>query len=195
MSGAVGPVNIAAAALTTQVGLVVIMFVGAVILRVGDVAPFNREESGSTWLAWVILPFGLGALAALVFSSDFAATWRPVYRGAQVPLLATPTAILVAFVADILCVAILVGSSGGSRNSPFQALYFVSPALAIFLREPFGRVTSYTGLVVILFLFQLSSVPRRETDSYLKAETLSYGVVSALCVLLTTLIGYITRPQ
>ena len=195
MTDAITATNITAAAIVTHAGLAGIMFVGAVRLLWSGEGDSYRTERSPTGLAWVILPLFLIGLAALLLSSDYSAIWRPVFGYANPPVLPTGTAVLMMFACDILLISILVGTTGGSRESPFQALYFVIPALAIFLREPFWRVTSYTIAVIALFRIQLSSVPRHPSDLEARAERMAYAWVSVLGVSLTTLVGYVTRPR
>ena len=198
MDPTIAPINITSAALTAQVFLLIIMFIGAAILHVGSDAPFHklaRPQSGSGTLSWVILLFALLTVVPLIFSSDFSTTWRPLFGGAYVPVLASSKAMFLMFTFDIICVAILVGLTDGCRHSAFTAIYFVLPALAIFLREPFSRVLLYTAGVTLLFMFQLSWFPDSHRGSYGGMKRTAYGIVSVLCVLLTTVIGYVTRPR
>jgi len=184
--------NITAAALTTQVFLLIIMGIGAAFWY-----PTEDVFHGlyrRTRLAWIILTFTPLTLLPLIFSVDFAEIWRPLLGNANIPGVRSTLAIFLMFSLDIVCVAFLIGWTGGSRNSPFSAIYFILPALAIFLREPFLRITLYTSIVILFFVAQLimSGVPNLPTR---QGDKKAFGLVSVFCVLLTTVIGYVTRPR
>jgi hypothetical protein len=62
------------------------------------------------------------------------------------------------FTLDVLCVNFMVLGSGGARASPFSPIYFILPALAIFLRESPTRIWFY--LILVLVVFSLTFIPR-----------------------------------
>ena len=188
----VAPINIAAAALWTQALLAIIIVIGAALWR-----PFlYSEERGR--LIWPIL-ISLVGLVPVIFSGEYSSAWQPMVGTSAFPLVRLSIGILLMFILDIVCAALLVGWTGGSRNSPFAAIYFVLPSLAIFLRQPFWAVTLYTSLVIGLFSLQLLPLQWGKSKWGLKSSengtTWAFGTVSALCVLLTTIIGWVTRPQ
>ncbi len=59
------------------------------------------------------------------------------------------------FILNIICVTILVFLTGGGSESVFSPIYFIVPALAIFLREPLGRVITYLIAVSLAFTITL----------------------------------------
>jgi hypothetical protein len=197
MSESISQVNITAAALLAQVSLIAIMFIGAVVLSIRAYEPAYPGRGSTSGLAWIILPCTLTTVGPLVFSSAFSEHWRPLFGGAQLPVLASSSAMLWMFIGDILWVTLLTRATGGTRHSPFAPIYFALPALAIFLRESFLRVSTYTVVVAVFFVWQLSGawLARRPEESYAKAEVAAYGWVSVLCFALATFIGYVTRPR
>lgn len=186
-------ISLAGAALVMQISLIGIMAVGAASLSVLS----YFKLSG---FAPVILGLTLLSVIALLFSNAFAATWTPTFEldASRVVVLAWPTSLLMIFSLDLVALVILVGISGGSRESPFTPMYFIIPPLAIFLRDSMGHVLFY--LVSSLALFSLNFhtlTARRPIDWDWRDEgsrSVAYWLVSVLCVVLATLVGFLTRP-
>jgi hypothetical protein len=101
-------------------------------------------------------------------------------------------ALLWVFALNIACTGVLVYMTGGSYKSPFTPVYFILPALAFFLRESMHRVVLYGVAIGIVFLMGLS-VPERDPE-HLIVPTGAYAFVSIACLLLSVVIGYLTRP-
>ncbi|MFY9327498.1 MAG: hypothetical protein WAO76_05685, partial [Georgfuchsia sp.] len=57
---------------------------------------------------------------------------KPVFGDLDFPSISKPVAFLVVFILDLVGAAILIGATGGSRDSPFGAILFALPALSIF---------------------------------------------------------------
>jgi hypothetical protein len=103
------------------------------------------------------------------------------------------------------CVTILVFLTGGGSESVFSPIYFIVPALAIFLREPLGRVITYLIVVSLAFTITLLRVDITESriapslrinrldDSKGYADKIALWFVSISCFTFATYIGYITR--
>jgi len=102
------------------------------------------------------------------------------------------TALLVVFLADIACCVILVMGTGGSYRSPFSPVFFILPALAFFLRESPHRIVIYTGFICASFSVSLAAHDNREGG---ESPTDAYWFVSIACLILSTTIGYVTRPH
>lgn len=184
----VAPLNITAAALVTQFALVLIIVLGTALWR--PTFSWDRDR-----LFWPIVP-AVVAFLPLFFSAEYTSTWQPVWGNAAVPSVRFSRGISTMFTLDLISSAFLVARTGGSRNSPFTAIYLVLPSLAIFLRQGFWVLSVFTLVIVFLFFFQLAYVDDRKKDSFSGGGTgLAFFVVSALCLLLTTVIGYVTRPQ
>ena len=100
---------------------------------------------------------------------------------------------LVAFILDIAWVSIMVRMTGGSTVSAYSPIYFMLPPLAIFLRESQFHIIVYLFVVILSFSWNLS-LKGWEYDHERSFPRLAYWVVSIISLLLTTFIGYITRP-
>ncbi len=201
MTDLIKPVNIAGAAIITQISLIAIMFVGALILRFRSIYYGVQRFSN---LGWIILLFSLITLFSMVYSDEFSTLWGPLFVTARPTLLKWSTAIMLMFIFNIICVAILVFLTGGGRESVFSPIYFIIPALAIFLREPLGRVITY--LIAVSLAFTITLLPigiiesltlsmrfNRSDDSKVYADRIALWFVSISCFALATYIGYITR--
>lgn len=197
MTDSVQPVNITAAALIAQFSLVVIMSVAAIVMwRAEGFVPFHRYDPTSSSLAVVILVFALVTIGALVFSDEFSTVWAPLFGATTFPTLSWSTAILLVFTVDILCVAFVVIASGGAQGSPFTPIFFIMPALAIFLREPLWRVLWYLVTVSLGFTLALLA-GRRFSWANPSERWLRFALwfVSIACFILATLVGWVTRPR
>ena len=98
------------------------------------------------------------------------------------------------FLLDIIGAALLMGITGGSKDSPFSAVLFMLPALAIFLREDPSRFFFYTGLAVVLFLILRKAGDMGKAVLENPKVQLSFQVVTLGCLALSSLVGYATRP-
>lgn len=195
MKEAVSPINITAAALITQFSIIIIMFVGATILRGGEkYLPFYRDVPRSSFFGWLILTFALVTIGGLIFSDEFSSFWKPLFGTIAFPTIQWSVALLIMFTLNIICVSILVRGTGGSFVSPFSPIYFILPALAIFLREGMGRIIIYLMLVSIMFTLNLKYRDRLAEEVGGKSRSFAYWLVSILCFILATFIGYVTRP-
>lgn len=189
MTEAISTVNIAGAALITQISLLAIMALGAMIIHfVETTSQYNPRYSG---LGWIILVCSLLSLFFLVYSVEFSTLWKPVFRSTEPTLLRWTTSILLMFLINIICVTILVSVTGGSRNSPFTPIYFILPALSIFLREGLSRILLYLALVSLLFSINMFVIDCNRDEG---SKKIALWVVSIACFALATYIGYITRP-
>jgi hypothetical protein len=128
----------------------------------------------------------------LLFSDEFSIVWKPLFGGTTLPVIQWSNALFIMFTMNIICVTIIVSRTGGSRYSSFSPIYFILPALAIFLREPIGRIVLYTLFVSILFTW---NVVRYFESDEVGRDSLAYWFVAIACLILATFIGYITRPQ
>ena len=100
------------------------------------------------------------------------------------------------FFVNILILSWFIHQTGGSRNSPFTPILFVIPTLAIFLYEPPKRFLFYAVLIAIVY-FATSKIEAHQSEGTWEPDhTLSANrFVNLACLILSALIGYITRPQ
>ena len=189
--------NLTTALLITQFILLVIVFAGVLILRAGEnsLSAFSDNPRPATrHFPSYLLGFALVTLACIAFSQDFVLLSRPVFGDLEFPSLTQPDAFLVVFTLNIFGAGILMQVTGGAKDSPFSAVLFALPALAIFLREPPGRFFTYTAFAVVLFLaFQK---PRGLGAAVIQnpRHQAAFNVVTLGVLALSTLVGYVTRP-
>jgi hypothetical protein len=189
MLESIKPINITGAAIFAQFSIIMIMFVGSLILYRGQGFVPSFERPKFSGLPWLILGFGLLSIGFLIFSDEFSLVWRPLFGTIDFPTMPWTTALFVMFTTDILCTTFLVLLTGGSRNSAFSPLFFLLPALAIFLREPLSHILFY--LISISVVFSLSLKPRADQEEH----NFAYWFISIACFILATFIGYVTRPK
>ncbi len=176
-------VNIATAALIAQFVLLAIVFVAALVVQAGtSVQPLHE-------LPWIIFAIALITVGSLLFSDQLSTLWRPLFGNPESSGIASSSALLSTFIADIFLTLVLVGATGGSRLSPFTPLYFLLPVLAIFLRESRGRVVGYSIAVVVLFTYTLMA----EAENEPPRSKLAYWFVAIAAFTLATVVGLITR--
>ena len=189
--------NLTTALLITQFVLLVIVFAGILILRAGEnsLSAFSDNPRPATkHFPSYLLGFALITLACVAFSQDFVLLSRPVFGDLEFPSLKQSDAFLVVFTLNIFGAGLLMHVTGGAKDSPFAAVLFALPALAIFLREPPGRYFTYTAFAVVLFLaFQK---PRGLGAAVVQnpRHQAAFNVVTLGVLALSTLAGYVTRP-
>jgi len=142
----------------------------------------------------LVLCFSFITIAPIYFSEPYSGLWKHLFGDFGVQVMQSSEALRFAFAADIFAVFVLSWWTGGAA-SPFVPVFFVLPALAIFLRESFGRVIFYVILIAVLFTagtFRESSLEQRGASGRL---LFAYWFVSIACFALATAVGYITRPR
>ena len=195
MSGAVSAVNITSAALITQFFLAIIAFIAIFILRSGEPnGSAFRDEPDSSFLYFVTLGFALASIGCLIFSDEYAITWRPLFQDVPFRGIGWTLALKLVFILDIVWVTIVVAGTGGSSNSPFAPIYFMIPVFAIFLREPIRWLVIYLILITLTFSLNLASIPRG-LDRGGNRRPHAYWFVSIASLVLATFIGFVTRPR
>jgi hypothetical protein len=187
------PVSLATAFVLTQLLLLALVFLGAFLLKSGELRPTVYQRMPALNLYGLVAGFTLLTLALLVFSEDMLSISRPVFGDLQFPSISKSHAFLIVFLADLFGAAILIRLTGGSLISPFSPILFVLPALAIFLREPPGRFLTYAGLTAYFFIQAGWGL----THSYIQNNRmyrLTFYVVTLGCLAISTMVGYVTRP-
>ncbi len=189
MENTITVVNVAAAALITQFSIGCILSVAAFVLRREQEAKPFWEEQLFDSMPWIVIAFSLITTGALFFSEPYSNLWRPLFGDFGVFSIQYSHALLVTFLVDIGAIFWLSSLTGGA-NSPFTPVFFILPALAIFLREGFGRVVLYVFLISAFFTWGLF----QDTPSTSK-HRLAYWIVSISSFVLATVVGYVTRPR
>lgn len=147
------PDSILAAALVMQFLLFAIIATGSAMCnRLYEQWTPSYRRAGRAVYGSFILFVGLFTIGALVFSATFSKDWAPIV-GNIVPLsYSSPHAIAFVFVVDTITVMVLTVSTGGAFRSPFTALFFLIPTLALLLRQSPHAVIWYTALVTVCFI-------------------------------------------
>lgn len=188
----VKPASVAGAAILMQVFLLAIIFLG-----VGWYKEERHSERSIKAQAFALgLVLAIFTISILGISEDYYKIWGAMMGDLQLPTIGRSTAMMCVFIFDILTTFILIALTGGTRASPFTAVLFLIPSLAIFLRESPIKFLSYTVIVGLYYWLTCRA-------SYSDSTRLSYGIddgvaahriVNIGCLILATLTGYITRP-
>ena len=195
-SESVGRLNVASAALLSQLLFVVILYSGAALIRANN--PGYRLEKGQinpASFAWWILVLAVLSLGVPWVSDELVSLWRPAFGDPAFLGLPFALAVPATFTMNIACIAVLVSQTRGSRQSEFSPAFFVLPALAIFLREPLPRLLYYMAAIVTAFTLTLRSPSPGYVSHYPEQSPLAFWMVSVASMSLAVLIGWATRPQ
>ena len=181
-------VSIIPTALIAQISILAIMCIGSFLIALDQ-----REALGA---GFIILALTLLTIIPLMLTSGYSAFWTPRFGASPDMGIHHSTSMVLMFLLDILALSLFVWKTGGSLNSPFQAIYFLLPALAIFLREPKNRLLLYFVLITISFSLLMSIVHKRSWyDSSVRIHRVAYWFVAVACFALAMYIGYITQPS
>jgi hypothetical protein len=185
----VQPITIAAGAFVAQVCVIGILFLGLQCLE----EPHSGQLGYSRWVIpsghTIILLVAVITLAALALSASFQRAWAPLVAGnALFSAVPDSFAMVLLFVTDIAGVSLLVAGTGGSQGSPFQAVFFLVPTLALFLHEPPTRVVIYTVISGLCFSLLMVETSRA-------ANRFAYWLVSMTSLALAVYIGISNAPR
>lgn len=191
------PTALTTAFIITQFVLLVIVFIGIQILRYGESRLSRYSDNSrpaSRKLPSLVFGYSLITLACLAFSQDFVLLSKPAFGDMEFPSLTREDAFLFVFLLDIVGAGVLMGMTGGSKDSPFSAVLFALPALSIFLREEPARFLMYTLVAVSLFII----FPRPNSSGKAVVENpahvLAFQFVTLGCLAVSSFVGYVTRP-
>lgn len=187
------PATIITGALLSQVLLGVLMFVAASIMQAHQprTAMFRGEPIHSEY-SWLILILLLVSVATLVFTHSLSSFWVGLFQNTSFSGLPDRTATAIVFGINIAITTMLVASTGGSIDSPFQPIFFLIPTLALLLFESSFRVVIYAAIVCVCFTFLLVQAdPLHEAQR--RGAKKAYGFVSIASLGLAVLIGLLTR--
>jgi hypothetical protein len=193
----VTPANITSAAVIAQFCILAIVGLGWLgIRRDHRFASLFRERPSYIQQGVILLIFAFLTLGLLLFSDAFSNSWLPLFGRVSFLGLNWSRSMLWLFSLDIIFVSVLVFTTGGSQDSPFNSLFFLLPAIALFLREPSDRIVSYVVAVCLAFTACLPKTPHddEEEEDSLRRKT-AYGLVTLATFAVATLIGYITRVR
>lgn len=189
------PINVAGATIVIQLSILIIMFVGLFLFR-RDPHPHAPKWREIPYALIVIL--AILSIMSIVMTKEFYAVWSPIMGDFQLPTINRDFGFLTVFILDIVVTSILIFLTGGVRSSPFTAILFMLPTLAIFLREPPVRFVSYSILVGLIYFFSskfTSTVVNPTWGVEVDKELASNRWVNITCLIMSTVVGFITRPQ
>jgi hypothetical protein len=189
------PLNVAAATLLVQLLLITLLAITASLYR--GVKP---NGAGTRFLGDSIhgqvqlrrsptLFVALASFAALLISDELYSIWSPIFQGVGINTISASSAIATVFVMDLLLIAYLVATTGGSQSSPFLPALFTVPALGIFLRLPPSMFVSFAILAAIIYVVLLIQQPE-----HTQASQFPSAFMAIACLFLSMFTGYITRP-
>lgn len=157
-----------------------------------------------------VLAMALVTVTCVVASDEMFRLTAPMFGDLAASRgLSRNTTFVILFVTDLLLTFRLIYVTGGSKSSPFTALLFLLPTVAIFLREPPVRFLTYAILAAALYCFGLL-VDRAYTKkvdilrgeigggppdfSIVRTDTPAHAIVSLGCLAIGIMTGYVTRP-
>ncbi|MCP2517380.1 hypothetical protein M5J07_20745 [Achromobacter mucicolens] len=190
------PLNIAGATFVLQLVLIVIFALGVFL----DGTPSRQNSKYQQLLT--ILTAMIISLLILSISDRFYPIWQPMLgEVAFEPPLSQGSALSIIFGLDYMTAYVLIRQSGGGRDSPFAPILFLLPTLSIFLRLPGMLTVIFGAATAVLFTVSIGfSNPRQSAFSASyeypgQRSMAAFQVVTILCLIVTLLTGYITRPQ
>jgi len=189
------PINVAGATIVIQLSILVIMFVGLFLFR-RDPHPHAPKWRETPYALIVVL--AIMSIMSIVMTGEFYAVWSPIMGDFQLPTINRDFGFLAVFILDIIVTTVLIFLTGGVRSSPFTAILFMLPTLAIFLREPPVRFVGYSILVGLIYFFSsryTNAVTNKNWGVEVDRELASNRWVNIACLIMSTVIGFITRPQ
>ncbi len=195
MHGELRPESIAVAAVLAQAALALVVFAGILIFRPGEYRNLARGVASTGFLLGTTVAASIISIVLLLLSNELSALWRPLISGRQLASIDSAVAIILMFVIDIVWVCLLVCGTGGSMSSPFAPMFFIVPALAIFLREPVGHTLIYVGMVAVGFSLGLILYNLDGLEVGTRRRPVAYWFVSVACFALTTVVGLATAPR
>ena len=189
------PLNVAAATLLVQLLLITLLAITASLYR-----GIKPNGAGTRFLGDSIhgqvqlrrsptLFVALASFAALLISDELYSIWSPIFQGVGINTISASSAIATVFVMDLLLIAYLVATTGGSQSSPFLPALFTVPALGIFLRLPPSMFVSFAILAAIIYVVLLIQQPE-----HTQASQFPSAFMAIACLFLSMFTGYITRP-
>jgi len=132
----------------------------------------------------------LVTLAFLIATRSFYVVWSPILGDVSLPTFSDSGGLMICFWVDLLAITLLMMLTGGAKESPFTSVLFLVPALAIFLRQPPSHFFMYAVYASAIYCWSLM----RGVTGRKSRDHTAHGWVNLLCLGLTMLTGYITRP-
>jgi hypothetical protein len=196
----IAPLNVLIAMFVLQIVLFSTMLLGVAM-------DSSRSGASRSPGIYIFLFFSfVVCLLLLVFTDEVYAIWKPMVRDLYVPTLPRASGKLLAFSLNYLTVAFLILYTG-RRNSPLMPILFLLPTVSIFLRDLPSITLVYGGLSAVYYLAlscqgggklpRFMAPPEPLLPSMAMDRADGYGahrIVAILCLAITLIIGYITRP-
>jgi hypothetical protein len=196
MAQSVSPVNVVAAAFIIQFSLMLIFAFSALFLGAQRKHYMGEPEpTTDRGLSRTVLVFSLVTIGLLFFSDGLSNVWKPLFQKFDFSGIKWSRVLFLIFILEIVWVSIMVWKTGGSVVSACSPIYFILPALAIFLRESSSRIIIYLFLVILSYSWNLMRYTFGDYDQNKGSSKLAYWVVSVASLIVTSFIGYLTRPK
>lgn len=191
------------ASLTVSAALLVFQFCFGAILAVGVwiiSRGYNPEHGiriqrakNPTSLLFLIIAVTFATIGPILVTSALAVTWAPAYGASIHGGLSIDGVRSWVFALDIVMVSLIISKTGGWKASPFPALNFSLPAIAILLGDSGLKVAIYTASVAFLYGASLAHSRGGRVGEARGEDDLALWVVTILALALTTTIGVLTR--
>lgn len=180
-------ISLTAAALATQVVLLAIVFVAT--LSTTQDAWYTSRPRARPWNVFAV--YSLSSIAPVAFSSEIVGASGNMIGAVEFAGIALSTSMLAVFLINIVFVGYLTLLTGGTRHSHFTPVLLTLPALSIFLRLTFQQIGLYVFLISVALALGFAAEARRDEES---SSGASYWFIAVACLILTTGVGYVTRP-
>ncbi|MDA8258296.1 MAG: hypothetical protein M0Z99_22155 [Betaproteobacteria bacterium] len=196
---AISSTNVVAAALIVQVWLSTSFFLTAHLHK--DSLPsitFARSDGVEKYpnFLFAILSVTLFNIVLILLSADMYRLWGPVFGDAPLHTISEASTLMLVFSINLFLAAYLVSMTSGSQQSPFTPAVFTLPSLAIFLRMTpvfFVPYSVFAAIIYLVFLY-LGGSKRSAESGGRSARRSSAAFMALSCLMLTIIVGYITRP-
>lgn len=185
------PVKFALAAAVTHIVLVFIIMVGLLLVDFKD----DRKPAKSNIYVWMIF-YSLISLFVLLMSSPLYNSFKSVFNF-HLNIDMSPTVSVYVFLAcEYILFWRVIHITGGSKDSPFTPTLFMLPPTSIFLRLQSPAILTATTVAILIYSYYLyPGTSSENATSNHKNYRWAICWVSVACLLLTMVIGYLTRPM
>jgi len=182
--------SLAVAAVLMQLCYWVFLVIGIVWMPDPAASIIRPEDlSRSAMLTWALAILAL-SITLLLLTPGLGEATSPYFAGLRLPRFDLQRVLIVVFVANLIATSRLISGTTGIFGSPLSPVLTCVPPLAIFLRQPVLWVIVYALFIFFFSLWSLFNEYHRQDN---RDEGVRFAMMSA-ALLLTTLIGVITRP-
>lgn len=198
------PVGLLGATLAVQLCVMILIAItNRVLPQEGRLLLRSSCDQAVLWMALV-------TVGCIVASDDLYRLTAPMFGElAFAGALSRNTTFFVLFATDLILIFRLIYVTGGSKASPYTALFFLLPTVAIFLREPPVRFVIYALIAAGLYTLglRINKVHPSHVDilrgedgggstlyAEVQTDTPAHAIVNLGCLAIGIATGYVTRP-